>query len=149
MMIGASSGPARGRGKGARRTWPARAAPRPARGRRAAELLGDLSDDPIDDATVTSVKDNVPGAVVLADLLEPLYDTSIPTRDAAHTLGRVKIELEAMVESGARVVVICRRRTDDLGPARRYWLRPGSHSVSSPRFDPRLRMNSRSESLFR
>ena len=74
-----------------------------------------VTDDPIDDATVTSVKDNVPGAVVLADLLEPLYDTSIPTRDAAHTLGRVKIELEAMVESGARVVVICRRRTDDLG----------------------------------
>ena len=49
-----------------------------------------IADDPINDATVASVKESVPGAVVLADLLEPLYDSSIPTREAAHTLGRIK-----------------------------------------------------------
>jgi hypothetical protein len=57
----------------------------------------------------------MPGAHVLADLLEPLYDASVPTREAAHTLGRVKAELEAMVESGARVVIICRKHTEQLG----------------------------------
>jgi hypothetical protein len=78
-------------------------------------LIVYVTGDPIDDATVASVKESAPGAVVLADLLEPLYDPMIPTREAAHTLGRVKAELESMVESGARVVVICRRRTEDLG----------------------------------
>jgi hypothetical protein len=57
----------------------------------------------------------MPGAVVLADLLDPLYDTSIPTREAAHILGRIKTELESMVERGSRVVAICRRRGEDLG----------------------------------
>jgi len=38
-----------------------------------------LTNDPIDDAAVESVKESVPGAVVLADVLEPLYDTSIAT----------------------------------------------------------------------
>jgi hypothetical protein len=61
------------------------------------------------------VKEGMPGALVLADLLEPLYDASVPTREAAHTLGRVKAELEAMVEAGARVVVICRKHTETLG----------------------------------
>ena len=74
-----------------------------------------VAEDVIDDATIASVKENIPGAIVLADLLEPLYDNSIPTRDAAHMLGRVKSELESMVERGARVVVLCRRRPDDLG----------------------------------
>jgi hypothetical protein len=74
-----------------------------------------LTNDPIDDAAVESVKESVPGAVVLADVLEPLYDTSISTREAAHTLGRIKIELESMVERGLRVVVICRRHSEDLG----------------------------------
>ena len=74
-----------------------------------------VTEDHIDDATVACVKETVPGAVVLADLLEPLYDTSIATRDAAHTLGRIKTELQSMVETGARVVVICRRHREDLG----------------------------------
>jgi hypothetical protein len=74
-----------------------------------------ITKDPIDDATVNSVKESLPGAFILADLLDPLYDTSIPTREAAHTLGRIKTELEAMVERGSRVVVICRRRSEDLG----------------------------------
>ena len=79
------------------------------------QLIVYVADDPVDDVTVAVVKDEVPGAMILADLLEPLYDSSIPTREAAHTLGRVKSELESMVERGERVVVICRRRTDDLG----------------------------------
>ena len=79
------------------------------------QLIVYVADDPIDDVTVAVVKDEVPGAMILADLLDPLYDTSIPTREAAHTLGRVKSELESMVEHGERVVVICRRRTEDLG----------------------------------
>ena len=79
------------------------------------QLIIYVTNDSIDDATVASVKENIPGALVLADLLEPLYDTSIPTREAAHTLGRVKAELESMVASGERVVVICSRRSEDLG----------------------------------
>jgi len=74
-----------------------------------------VADDVIDDAVIASVKGSAPGAIVLADLLEPLYETSIPTREAAHMLGRVKTELESMVERGARVVVLCRRRPADLG----------------------------------
>jgi hypothetical protein len=79
------------------------------------QFLVYVTNDPIDDATLSSVKESMPGAVVLADLLDPLYDSSIPTREAAHTLGRIKAELESMVERGSRVVVICRRRKEDLG----------------------------------
>ena len=79
------------------------------------QLIVYITENPIDDAAVASVKESVPGALVLVDLLEPLYDPSMPTRDAAHTLGRVKTELESMVEAGARVAVVCRRRTEDLG----------------------------------
>jgi len=74
-----------------------------------------VADDIIDDATIASVKDSAPGAIVLADLLEPLYETTIPTREASHILGRVKSELGSMVERGASVVVLCRRHPDDLG----------------------------------
>jgi hypothetical protein len=80
-----------------------------------AQLVVYVTDSPIDDATVAAVKESAPGAVVLADLLEPLYDTSIPTREAAQALGRIKNELESMVETGSRVAVICRRRMEDLG----------------------------------
>jgi len=79
------------------------------------QLIVFVADEPVDDAAVASLKGEFPGAVILADLLDPLYDASISTRDAAHLLGRVKSELESMVEQGARVVVICRRRLDDLG----------------------------------
>ena len=79
------------------------------------QLIVYVSDNPIDDAIVASVKQTIPGATILADLLEPLYDVSISTREAAHTLGRIKSELESMVEGGARVVVLCHRRAGDLG----------------------------------
>ena len=76
------------------------------------QLIVYVGDDPIDDATVATIKHSHPGAMVLADLLEPLYDAAIPTRQAAHTLGRIKSELEAMTQHGTRVVVLCRRRND-------------------------------------
>jgi hypothetical protein len=79
------------------------------------QLIVYVAENPIDDATVACVKDSVPDAMVLGDLLESLYDPSIATREASRTLGRVKSELESMVELGVRVVVICRRRTEDLG----------------------------------
>ena len=81
----------------------------------AGQLLVYVSEEPIDDAILASVKNMLPGATVLVDLLEPLYNVSIPTREAAHTLGRIKSELESMVEGGARVVVLCHRRAGDLG----------------------------------
>lgn len=74
-----------------------------------------VMDDPIDDASVASVKRSIPDAIVLANLLDPLYDPSISTREAAQKLGRVKAELEAMVENGVQVVVLCERRAGDLG----------------------------------
>jgi hypothetical protein len=86
------------------------------------QLIVYVADEPIDDATIALVKDEIPGATILADLLEPLYDSSVPTRDAARTLGRVKSELESMVESGKRVVLVCRRRREDLG-TRSHFLR--------------------------
>lgn len=79
------------------------------------QLIVYVAEDPIDDVTVAVVKDEVPGAMILADLLDPLYDASIPTREAAHTLGRVKSELESIMEHGQSVAVICRRRSEDLG----------------------------------
>jgi hypothetical protein len=79
------------------------------------QLIVYVSENPIDDALVASVKAAISGAIVLADLLDPLYDPSISTRDAAHTLGGIKSELESMVGAGARVVVLCHRRPADLG----------------------------------
>ena len=71
-----------------------------------------VGDEPIDDAMVATIKHSHPSAIVLADLLEPLYDAAIPTRQAAHTLGRIKLELESMAQQGTRIVVLCRRRND-------------------------------------
>ena len=81
----------------------------------AGQLIVYVTENPIDDSVVASVKAMIPGAMVLADLLEPLYDSAIPTREAAQLLGRIKSELESMVEDGARVVVLCQRRSADLG----------------------------------
>lgn len=53
--------------------------------------------------------------IVILNLLEPFYDASIPTREAAQVLGRVKSALEGLVENGAQVAVVCRRRSEDLG----------------------------------
>jgi hypothetical protein len=82
---------------------------------RAGQLVVYVTEESVDDSAIASVKHAHPGAVVLAELLEPLYDASIPTRQAAYTLGRVKSELESMVQQGMRVVVLCSRRHRDLG----------------------------------
>ena len=82
---------------------------------RAGQLIVYVGDQAIDDAVIATVKHAHPSAILLAELLEPLYDASIPTREAAHTLGRLKAELESMVQQGMRVVVLCRRRSNDLG----------------------------------
>jgi hypothetical protein len=79
------------------------------------QLIVYVGEEAIDDAVIASVKHAHPTAILLADLLEPLYEASIPTREAAHTLGRIKAELESMTEQGTRVVVLCRRRSNDLG----------------------------------
>jgi len=82
---------------------------------RTGQLVVYVADEAIDDSAIASVKHAHPGAVVLAELLEPLYDAAIPTRQAAYTLGRVKSELESMVRQGTRVVVLCSRTQKDLG----------------------------------
>jgi hypothetical protein len=81
----------------------------------AGQLAVCITEELIDETTIASVKAGAPDSIVFVDLLEPLYDTSIPTREAAHLLGRIKAELESMVEKGSRVVVICRRRSEGLG----------------------------------
>jgi hypothetical protein len=53
--------------------------------------------------------------IIIANLLEVFYDTSILTREAAQALGKVKSMLEALVEEGAQIIVVCRRRSEDLG----------------------------------
>jgi hypothetical protein len=50
--------------------------------------------------------------IVISNLLDGLYDSSVPTREAAKILGRVKSRLETLVELGAEIAVYCRRRTD-------------------------------------
>ncbi len=79
------------------------------------ELIVYVTEDPIDEPIVRSVKSDFPDATVLKDLLDPLYDTSIATREASQKLGRIKAELESMAQSGVQVVVLCRRRQKDLG----------------------------------
>ena len=79
------------------------------------QLIIYVADEPIDETTIAFVKDEVPGATILADLLEPLYEDSISTRDASHFLGRLKLELETMIEKGALVAIVCRRHSNNLG----------------------------------
>jgi hypothetical protein len=53
--------------------------------------------------------------VLIPDLLAPLYDPAIPTRDAARILGRIKLKLEELARAGANIVVLCRPVAGDLG----------------------------------
>jgi hypothetical protein len=53
--------------------------------------------------------------IIISDLLESFYDTSILTREAAQILGKVKATLQTLAEEGAQIVVLCRRRAEDLG----------------------------------
>jgi hypothetical protein len=102
-------------------------------------------DDPIDDASVASLVELVDGhqapllidasqartcwdfedymarvennreIIIITNLLDPFYDTSILTREAARVLGRVKSILESLAVNGAKVFVLCQRRSSDLG----------------------------------
>ncbi|MBI4471621.1 MAG: hypothetical protein HY646_03070 [Acidobacteria bacterium] len=79
------------------------------------QLIVYVTDAPLDEAASAEVKKMFNSDVVVSNLLESLYDTSISTREAAQILGRAKTKLESLVESGSTVVVICRRRSEDLG----------------------------------
>ena len=53
--------------------------------------------------------------ILIEGLLDTLYDPHMLTREAAHALGRLKLRLEALAESGVEVVVLCEVRRNDLG----------------------------------
>ena len=53
--------------------------------------------------------------IIITNLLEPFYDPSILTREAAQILGRVKSILESLAVNGAQVFVLCQHRSSDLG----------------------------------
>ena len=109
------------------------------------QLSVHVVDDPIDDASVASLVELVDGhqepllidasqartcwdfedymarvennreIIIITNLLDPFYDTSILTREAARVLGRVKSILESLAVNGAKVFVLCHRRSSDLG----------------------------------
>ncbi len=101
-----------------------------------------VTDDPIDDAALASAMNLVSGDaviidtsrmgncsdlcqavaaqtpgknIIISDLLESFYDSSILTREAAQILGKVKATLQTLAEEGSQIVVLCRRRAEDLG----------------------------------
>jgi hypothetical protein len=105
-------------------------------------LIVYVTEDPIDDATLASAIDMVSGDaaiintsqlrrcsdlareiagqtprknLIVSDMLELFYDSSIPTREAAQVLGKVKAMLEELVGDGCQIVVLCRRRHENLG----------------------------------
>ncbi len=105
-------------------------------------LIVYVTDAPIDDDALSSAMDMIPGEpliidasrvrncsdlastiarqtpgrnIVISNLLEAFYDPSILTREAAQILGKVKTMLESLVDEGAQIVVVCRRRSEDLG----------------------------------
>lgn len=58
--------------------------------------------------------------IIIPNLLEGLYDSSVPTREAARILGRVKSRLEMLVRLGAQITVFCQRRAD-AGTRSHFW----------------------------
>jgi hypothetical protein len=50
--------------------------------------------------------------ILIADPLSIVYDSKLPTRDAARILGRVKSRLESLADRGAQIVALCHRRPD-------------------------------------
>ena len=58
--------------------------------------------------------------IVISNLLEGLYDSSVPTREAARILGRVKSKLQMLVELGAEITIYCQRRAD-AGTRSHFW----------------------------
>ena len=60
--------------------------------------------------------------LLVADPLDSLYDSRLSTRDAAQTLGRIKLKLEALANRGAHIVVLCHRRDQNLGTRAHFLL---------------------------
>jgi hypothetical protein len=106
------------------------------------QLIVYVTDELIDDAALASAMDMISGEaviidtsrmqscsdlaqaigaqtpdknIIISDLLESFYDTSILTREAAQILGKVKATLQTLAEEGSQIVVLCRRRAEDLG----------------------------------
>jgi len=79
------------------------------------QLIVYVTEQSLDDAAMASVKKMFDSDVLIPNVLDALYDSSISTREAAQMLGRVKSRLESLVESGSNVVVVCQRRSEDLG----------------------------------
>jgi hypothetical protein len=71
--------------------------------------------DAMDDDAIAAVHELFGADAVICKPLEPLYDKSISTREAAQILGRLKSKFESMVDNGSTVVAICRRHNEDLG----------------------------------
>ena len=53
--------------------------------------------------------------VLLVGVLDHLYDRGILTRDAARSLGRMKLVLEALTRSGLEVTVVCKTEGSEMG----------------------------------
>jgi hypothetical protein len=58
--------------------------------------------------------------IVIPNLLDGLYDSSVPTREAARILGRIKLKLRALVGLGAQITIFCQRRKD-AGTRSHFW----------------------------
>jgi len=106
------------------------------------QLIVCVTDEPIDDAALASAMEMISGDaviietsrmqscselahaiatqtpdknIIISDLLESFYDTSILTREAAQILGKVKVMLQALPQERSQIVVLCRRRAEDRG----------------------------------
>ena len=53
--------------------------------------------------------------IVISNLLGVFYDSSILTRRASQSLGRVKTVLGSLVDNGVQIAVVCQRLSKDLG----------------------------------
>lgn len=53
--------------------------------------------------------------ILIEGLLDTLYDLRMPTREASRALGRAKLRLELLAESGVEVVVLCKASKRDRG----------------------------------
>jgi hypothetical protein len=53
--------------------------------------------------------------ILIEGLLDTLYVLRMPTREASRALGRAKVRLERLAESGVDVVVLCKTPRRDLG----------------------------------
>lgn len=60
--------------------------------------------------------------VFIADPLNHFYGGEVSTRDAAHSLGRMKSKLERLAAGGVNVTVFSHRKAEDLGTRSHFLL---------------------------